>query len=137
MKNLKNAGLVLILLVGMLSSSCSNSNSTDKSSYENPELWETIKASEWASWNQGIGCQMKFIGDKHAIVLDYVQDPEAKTWKTTRAEAGTVEFIDDNWFLIHLSDKTVAYMFSKANLTIENSNGLFFKKSKWGAFQTK
>lgn len=137
MKNLRIAGLVMIIMVAMLSTSCSSNKSSGGSSYANPEVWKILKESDWAAWGAGTGCEMKFIGEDKAIVMEWLQDPATQAWNRTGSDVGTVEFLDENWFVIHYSNKSTAYLFTKSDNTFENSNGSIFRKSQINTFHPK
>jgi hypothetical protein len=136
MKNLKIAGLVMIIMVAMLSTSCSSNKSTGGSA-ANPELWKTLKDADWASWTATTGCEMKFVGEDKAIVMDWQKDPVSQAWNRTTSDVGNIEFIDENWFVVHYYNKSVAYLFTKTNSTYESSNGATFGKNTINAFRKK
>ena len=135
MKNLRTAGLVMIIMVAMLATSCSSNKSTGGSSFANPELWKTLKDADWASWAGNVGCEMKFVGDDKAIIMDWLKDPVTQAWNRTGSDVGTVEFLDENWFVVHYSNKSTAYLFTKSKNKYENSNGFFFEKNQINAFR--
>lgn len=137
MKNLKSAGLVMIILVAMLSTSCSSDKSTGGSSFANPELWKTLKDADWASWTATTGCEIKFVGEDKAMVMDWLKDPVTQAWSRTGSDVGNVEFLDENWFVVHFSNKSTGYLFTKSDNRFENSNGAFFEKNKINAFRPK
>jgi hypothetical protein len=137
MKNLKIAGLVMIILAAMLAASCSGDKSSGESSYKNPELWKILKESDWAAWSGGTGCEMKFIAGNKAILMDWSQDTATKVWSRSNSDVGTVVFLDDNWFIVHYSHASMAYLYSKGDNTYENSNGAIFRKSQINAFRVK
>jgi hypothetical protein len=138
LKNLKITALLMIILAAMLAISCSDKKPpVADSSYANPELWEILKESDWAAWAGGTGCEMKFVGDDKAIAMEWFQDPVTQDWKRTGSDFGTVEFLDENWFIVHYNNKTTAYFFSKSDSTFENSNGSSFRKSQINAFRIK
>ncbi|MCX6279548.1 MAG: hypothetical protein NT004_15840 [Bacteroidetes bacterium] len=137
MNNLKITGLVMVILLAMLSISCSNDKSTGESYKTNPELLKILKESDWASYQQGVGYEMKFIGEDKVVIFQLSQDPTTGVWSRKGSDVATVEFVDDNWFLLRFKNSSVACLFSKDDYTIEDSNGAIFKKSQIGAFKRK
>jgi hypothetical protein len=137
MKNLRIAGLVMIIMVAMLSTSCSGNKSAGGSSFANPELWKTLKDADWASWTATTGCEMKFVGENKAIVMEWVKDPVTQAWGRTTSDVGTVEFLDENWFVVNYSKKSVAFLFTKTNSTFESSDAAIFGKNQINAFRPK
>jgi len=135
MKNLRIAGVFMIILVAMLSTSCSNNKSEAVTSFENPELWKILKESDWASWGGEAGCEMKFIGKDKAVVMHWLKNQLSQTWIHTVSDVGTIEFLDENWFLVHYNNKSIAYLFTKSNNTFENSDGNIFEKKQINIFR--
>jgi hypothetical protein len=135
MRNLRFTGLFMIILVAMLAISCANDKPAGGSAYANPELWKILKESDWAAWAGVSGCEMKFIGQDKAIAMEWLQDPVTKVWSRTVSDVGTVEFIDENWFVITYEDKSMACLFTKSENTFENSNGSVYRKSQINAFR--
>ncbi|MCK9421516.1 MAG: hypothetical protein M0Q38_02855 [Bacteroidales bacterium] len=137
MKNLRIAGLVMVILVAVLSNSCSSNKSSGGSSYANPEVWKILKESDWAAWVGNTGCEMKFVGDDKAITMDWLQDTTTKAWNRAGSDVGTVEFLDENWFVIHYSNKSTAYLFTKGDNSFESSTGAIFRKNQINTFRPK
>ena len=137
MKNFRIFGLAMIMLVAMVSSSCSSKKSAGGSSFENPELWNTLKANDWAAWTATTGCEMKFVGENKAIAMNWVKDPVTQAWNRTLSDVGTVEFLDENWFVVNFNNKSIAYLFTKGNSTFENSDGSIFGKNTINTFRPK
>jgi hypothetical protein len=137
MKSARIAGLVMIILAVMQATSCSSDKSSGESSHKNPELWKILKESDWASWSGGTGCEMKFIGGNKAILMNWSQDTVTKVWSRSNSDVGTVEFLDDNWFIIRYSHTSMASLYSKGDNTYENSDGAIFRKSQINAFRVK
>ncbi len=137
MNNLKITGLVMIILVAMLAVSCSNDKSTGESYKTNPELLKILKESDWASYQEGVGNIMKFIGEDKVVLLQLSQDPTTGAWSRKGSDVAKVEFVEGNWFVLHYKNTSVACLFSKKDYTIEDSNGAIFKISQHGAFKNK
>jgi hypothetical protein len=100
-------------------------------------MWKVLTESDWAGYLPGSGCEMKFIGHDKAIIMEWVEDPATKVWSRTGSDVGTVEFIDDTWFIISYKNRNTAYLFSKSSNSFENSNGAVFTKSKINSFHQK
>lgn len=127
----------MVIAVAMLFSSCSSNKSSENSGVSNPELWKTLTESDWAAWAGPVGCEMKFVGEDQAIIMGWKQDTTTKVWTRTGSDVGRVVFLNDDWFVIHYSDKNKAYLFSKADNGYENSDGGIFRKNQINAFHVK
>lgn len=136
MKKVKMIAFVMIAMM-VLSTSCSDNNSNGVSSFENPELWKTLKGSDWAAWSGELGTEIKFIGNDRAIVMEWAKDSLTQAWVRKGSFAGTVEFIDESWFLIHCQNASKAFLYTKADNTFENSDGAIFRVNQINAFHTK
>jgi hypothetical protein len=140
MKSSKIFGLLIVIFVMALATSCSDEQSEKKSSAtanSNPELWQILKSSDWAAWNVPSGVEMKFIGNNHAIYMEWAQDPATKAWTRMKSDVGTVEFDDDNWFVINFDEFSIAYLYNRSDSTFENSNGSVYRKSRINTFIPK
>ena len=138
MKSIRIAGLFVIFVAAIImSTSCSSNKSSGESSVSNPELWKTLTETDWASYQYGVGNEMKFVGEDKAIVLFLKQDTATKAWNRAGSDVGTVFFLDENWFIVKFNTRTVAYLYKSGNGSLENSDGFIFAKTKMGAFQTK
>lgn len=137
MKNVKISAFIMIAMIALLSTSCSDNNSTGVSSYANPELWKTLKGSDWAAWSGDLGTEIKFVGNDRAIVMEWIKDPVTQGWIRKGSYAGTVEFLDETWFLVNCQTNSKAFLYTKADNTFENSDGAIFRVNQINAFHTK
>ena len=78
MKNVKISGLIMIMLVAMLSVSCSSDKSTEKTTFQNPELLKILKDADWAYWTATTGTEIKFAGDDKVIIMEWLKDPDPR-----------------------------------------------------------
>ncbi len=137
MKNVKISGLIMIMLVAMLSVSCSSDKSTEKTTFQNPELLKILKDADWAFWTATTGTEIKFAGEDKVIIMEWLKDPVSQAWNRTGSDVGTLEFLDENWFVVKYNKKSTAYLFTRSNSTFESSDGAIFGKNQINAFRLK
>lgn len=137
MKNLKIAGLVMIIAVALMSASCSGKKSSESAGISNPELWKVLTESDWAFWSGPVGVEMKFVGENQAIIMEWSQDTVTKAWTRKGSDVGQVVFFENDWFVIHYTGKSTACLYSKGDNSYENSDGCVFRKSQINTFRVK
>jgi hypothetical protein len=136
MKNLRIAALVMIVLTAMLSSSCS-SRSTGESANAGTELWKILQETDWVGWSGGAGCEVKFAGNDKALMIEWVQDTVSGKTLRSGTDVGTVEILDENWFVMRINNKSTAYYFSTGDKTFESLSGTVFRKNAKSSFKGK